>query len=195
MESKLKLAVIGWGDVGKTSIISQFTNKSDLDFTFYKPTTETNEDSYKKQIQIDKINYDLQIIDTAGQEEYDSLKLIYMPKPYDGYLLVYSVKDKSSFENLEILKDEILKKRKLDFLPMVLVGNMTDLESERVVSTEEGNNLANKWGIKFFETSSKIGENLDESFIQLVREVRKFKDDQMNLYKNEKKNEKNCLIS
>jgi small GTP-binding protein len=196
MES-LKLVVVGGGYVGKTSIISKFTNKSDFDSN-YSPTTEINEDSYKKQIQIDKINYNLQIIDTAGQKEYKYLRSRYLlPRESDGFVLVYSVTDELTFKEIKEVYISIMRSKEQDFFPMVLIGNKTDLESERVVSTEEGKKFAKIMGANFFEISAKDGNNLDDYFIQLVREVKKNKveitseTDEKN---NEKNNEINCLI-
>jgi GTPase KRas protein len=93
-----------------------------------------------------------------------------------GFLLVYSIADRRSFEEVQKLRDQIYKSQDKDAdtqkLPIVMVGNKCDLEVDRQVSTLEGQQLAKHWGIPFIETSAKTRLNLDESFFNLVRLIR-----------------------
>ena len=91
-----------------------------------------------------------------------------------GFLLVYSVTAKRSFETIGEMKDKILQSKESDKFPMVLCGNKCDLEEERKVTAEEGRDLAKSWNISFFETSAKSRINIEESFIELVKLVRDF---------------------
>merc|ERR1711862_825368 len=91
-----------------------------------------------------------------------------------GFLLVYSVTAKRSFETIGEMKDKILQSKETEKFPMVLCGNKCDLEKERKVTAEEGKELAKTWNISFFETSAKSRINIEESFIELVKLVRDF---------------------
>jgi len=100
----------------------------------------------------------------------------YFPHQYyykcHGFLLAYSISRRSSFDELGACKEQILRAKDTDSVPMVLVGSFCDLESKREVSTREGEDLARAWGVPFFETSAKTGVNVQECFFQLVREIR-----------------------
>lgn len=115
----------------------------------------------------------LDILDTAGQEEYSVMRDQYINSG-QGFLLVYSVTAKRSFETIGEMKDKILQSKETDKFPMVLCGNKCDLEKERKVTPEEGKELAKSWNIPFFETSAKARINIEESFIELVKLVRDF---------------------
>src|SRR3989338_4164125 len=93
----------------------------------------------------------------------------------DGFLLVYSVIDRKTFEEINDFYEQILRVKDADKVPMVLVGNKCDLESERVISNDEGKQFARQLGIPSLETSAKQRLNVDEAFMALVREVRKSK--------------------
>jgi signal recognition particle receptor subunit beta/rubrerythrin len=89
----------------------------------------------------------------------------------DGFILMYSITDPSSLEDLHIIQEQILRQHDTDSYPMVIVGNKIDLEKERSVSTEEGRELAMKCGAAFFECSAKTRVNIDEVVHELVRMI------------------------
>ena len=89
-----------------------------------------------------------------------------------GFLMVFAITSRSSFEELVGFKDQILRVKDADRVPMVVVGNKSDLESERQVSNQEGGDLARSFGAPFFETSAKTRVNVEECFYQIVREIR-----------------------
>lgn len=92
-------------------------------------------DSYRKQTVIDDEVALLDVLDTAGQEEYSAMREQYM-RNGEGFLLVYAVTSRQSFEEIVLFQQQILRVKDKDSFPIVLVGNKCDLESERVVSTE-----------------------------------------------------------
>lgn len=100
----------------------------------------TIEDSYRKQVTIDDETCLLDILDTAGQEEYSAMRDQYM-RTGQGFLLVYAITSRSSFDEIAAFRDQILRVKDKDKVPMYLVGNKCDLEQERQVTTGEGKNI------------------------------------------------------
>jgi GTPase KRas protein len=118
----------------------------------------------------------------------------------EGFLLVYSITSRQSFEEIMTFQQQILRVKDRDYFPITVVGNKCDLEHERQVSTEgeflccanprawrwdcygtvkltqltEGRALAESFGCKFIETSAKSRINVDNAFYDIVREIRKF---------------------
>lgn len=118
----------------------------------------------------------LDILDTAGQEELCAMRDQYI-RSGQGFLVVYSIQSRISFENVEKFRGQILRvKDEANFFPMVVCGNKCDLPPEtREVTTEMGKQYCDSLGLQFFETSAKERINVNEAFIAAVREVRKFK--------------------
>lgn len=92
-------------------------------------------DSYRKQCVIDDEVALLDVLDTAGQEEYSAMREQYM-RTGEGFLLVYSITSRQSFEEITTFQQQILRVKDKDYFPMVVVGNKCDLESEREVSRQ-----------------------------------------------------------
>jgi GTPase KRas protein len=126
---------------------------------------------YRKQVNIDEETCLLDILDTAGQEEYSAMRDQYM-RTGQGFLLVYAINSRSSFDESHDFRAQILRVKDAEKVPMVLVGNKCDLDAERQVTTQEGEERAKQWTCPFFETSAKTRVNVEESFFQLVREIR-----------------------
>lgn len=89
--------------------------------------------------------------------------------------MVYAVTMKDTFQAVARFYDHIVSVKGKEEVPMILVGSKRDLEEQRQVSTEEGQELAKKLGCPFFEVSAKTKENLDEVFSELVRRVIAYK--------------------
>ena len=106
-----------------------------------------------KTIPVDDKKIKLQIWDTAGQERFRNITKTYY-KGASGVILTYSITDKSSFENVEGWVKSIKENTSEDIL-QIMIGNKCDLEASRVVATKEGQQLANKYNIPFFEVSAK----------------------------------------
>lgn len=134
----------------------------------YDPTIE---DSYRKQVVIDDRVTILDILDTAGQEEYSAMREQYM-RTGEGFLLVYSVTSRNSFEELITYYQQIQRVKDVEYIPVVVVGNKSDLETERQVSFDEGVSLAKQLNAPFLETSAKQAINVEDAFYTLVRLVR-----------------------
>lgn len=134
----------------------------------YDPTIE---DSYRKQIEVDGRACDLEILDTAGVAQFTAMRELYI-KSGKGFLLVYSVTDENSLKELLALREQVLRIKDTDNVPMVLVGNKCDLEEDRVLSIEDGVKVSQDWGlVPFYETSAMYKTNVDEAFIDVVRQI------------------------
>lgn len=140
----------------------------------YDPTIE---DSYRKQCVIDGEVALLDVLDTAGQEEYSAMREQYT-RTGEGFLLIYSITDRDSFKEIKSYQRQILRVKDKDYYPIILVGNKSDLIMERVVAKHEGEALARTFGCKFIETSAKMRVNVDDAFYEMVREIRRYNKEQ-----------------
>ncbi|KCV69838.1 hypothetical protein H696_03311 [Fonticula alba] len=116
------------------------------------------------------------ITDTAGQQEYTSLR-DHQLRHAEGFLLVYSICDATSFDEAKALKEAIerVNEHQTVATPVVLVGNKIDLEADRQVSTRDASAYATELGIPFFETSAKTSHGVEAAFHALITELRKFR--------------------
>jgi GTPase KRas protein len=165
--TEYKLVVVGSGGVGKTALTIQLINRHCIDE--YDPTIE---DGANNRMEIDDEVCLLNIFDTAGQYDYSAMPYGCM-RIGQGFLLVYAINSRSSFDEIHDFRSQILRTKDSDAVPLVLVGNKCDLVNERQVLTEEGSSLAKVWNCPFFEASAKARINVEECFFQLVREIRK----------------------
>lgn len=99
-----------------------------------------------------------------------SCRFSYM-KNGQGFVLAYSIIAQSTFNDLPDLREQILRVKDTDRVPMVLVGNKCDLADQRVITTEQGEALASKFGCKFLEASAKTKVNVEQIFYDLVRQI------------------------
>ena len=140
----------------------------------YDPTIE---DSYMIEVVVNDQQCTLEIIDTAGVDEYSHLRDEWI-RANEGFILVYSISSRPSFTRIQGLYDHIQQIKKSTHphtssqVPIILVGNKVDI-AKRKVSLLEGEDMARKLGCKFLETSAKDGENVKESFCTIVRQLQK----------------------
>ncbi|KAK0518053.1 RAS1 protein [Tilletia horrida] len=92
----------------------------------------------------------------------------------EGFLLVYSITSRNSFDEISTFHQQILRVKDQDYFPVTVVANKCDLEYERQVTSHEGRELAKQFGCRFIETSAKQRINVDEAFSSLVREIRRY---------------------
>ncbi|QFZ28529.1 putative ras-related RSR1 protein [Clavispora lusitaniae] len=176
-----KIVVLGAGGVGKSSVTVQFVQGIYVES--YDPTIE---DSYRKQIEVDGRACDLEILDTAGVAQFTAMRELYI-KSGKGFLLVYSVTDENSLKEMLALREQVLRIKDTDNVPMVLIGNKCDLDDERVLSIDDGIKVSQSWGlVPFYETSAMYKTNVDEAFIDVVRQIMR-KEAQMSAEKKQQK--------
>jgi small GTP-binding protein len=148
----------------------------------YMPTIG---DMYTKDVEVFGAPRHIEIDDTAGQEAYADLKREKLGTG-DGYFLVYSITDDTTFGKLDRVREEILKAHGQPVpaagakatdpattpkIPMVLVGTKADLSSDRAVSEKERNAKARAWGCKSFEVSAKTNTGVAELFDALISDI------------------------
>ncbi len=186
--TEYKLVIVGGGGVGKSALTIQLIRNHFIDeygkcprvlgmwwcWCAHRSFREdpTIEDSYRKQVTIDDETCLLDILDTAGQEEYSAMRDQYM-RTGEGFLLVYAITSRSSFDEISTFREQILRVKDKESVPMVLVGNKADLEDERQVTAQEGIDAGRHYKAPVLETSAKTRMNVEEAFYQLVREIRK----------------------
>ncbi|KAJ2235697.1 hypothetical protein H4R99_007782 [Coemansia sp. RSA 1722] len=161
-----KVVMLGSGGVGKSMITTKFINGN-----FSEDYDPTIEDSYRKQCNVDNAACVLDVLDTAGQEEYIGLR-DYQIRSGNCFVLVYSIQSKETLEEVQIIADRIFQTKNTHEVPIVLVGNKSDCEDKRKVSQQEGRRVAKKIGSGFYETSAKTGVNVEEVFVQCVRRIK-----------------------
>ena len=135
----------------------------------YDPTIE---DTYKKWIKVDGLRCFVEIIDTAGTKQFSAMRDLYI-REGQGFILVYSITSRESLEDVQRIRDQILKIKRCKDIPIVLVGNKNDLSGERVVSRYEGTSMATVFNnCSFMESSAKSAHNVNEIFEDVVRQIR-----------------------
>jgi len=162
-----KIVLIGDTSVGKTNILSKYlSNEFDPDS---KATVgvEFGTKNFKIENNIVKV----QIWDTAGQERYRSITNSYY-KGAKGSLLVYDITNPKTFENLDRWLSD-LKTNGDEKISIILLGNKTDLESERKITLEQGKEKAEFYKLAFMETSALNGNNIERAFNELISDVYK----------------------
>lgn len=160
-----KVVVLGSGGVGKSALTVKFVSG-----TFMEKYDPTIEDFYRKEIEVDGAPSVLEILDTAGTEQFASMRDLYI-KNGQGFVIVYSITSLQTFQDIRTMKEQIMRVKGTDRVPMLLVGNKCDLEHQREVSFSDGANLAQSWGCPFLESSAKSTQNVNEVFIEIVREM------------------------
>lgn len=160
-----KVVVLGSGGVGKSALTVQFVSG-----TFVEKYDPTIEDFYRKEIDVDGSPAVLEILDTAGTEQFASMRDLYI-KNGQGFMLVYSIINAQTFIDVQPLRDQIARVKGSGISPIILVGNKCDMEAERAVTTRDGEMLSSEWGAPFFETSAKTRYNVHEMFSEIVRQI------------------------
>eukprot|EP01125_Pyxidicula_operculata_P007671 TRINITY_DN259_c0_g1_i1.p1 TRINITY_DN259_c0_g1~~TRINITY_DN259_c0_g1_i1.p1 ORF type:complete len:188 (-),score=17.72 TRINITY_DN259_c0_g1_i1:74-637(-) len=169
MSQEYKIVVLGSGGVGKSAITVQFVQS-----IFVEKYDPTIEDSYRKIFEVDGKQTMLEILDTAGTEQFTAMRDLYM-KNGEGFVLVYSIISQSTFNDLSEMREQILRVKDTNKVPMILVGNKCDLADQRVITTEQGQKLAEKFDCAHIEVSAKTRVNIDEVFCSVVRQIPKNK--------------------
>ena len=159
-----KIIVLGNDRVGKSALAVQFI--SGIFIGGYNPTIE---DVYRKEIHVGNNPCIIEVFDTSGTENFSSMRDLYI-KNCQAALLIYSIVEAQSFVDVQLYREEMVAKTKgRNTKPVVLVGNMCDMEDKRVLTSGDGTSLAADWDCPFYETSAKTGHNVEEAFHEAVK--------------------------
>jgi len=161
----LKFLLIGDSGVGKTCILFRFSDDA-FNTTFI---STIGIDFKIKTVEINGKKVKLQIWDTAGQERFHTITTSYY-RGANGIMLVYDITNPKSFDNIEKWLKNITDHAS-DDVERLLLANKCDMEEQRMISTAKGAELAQKNGIKFFETSAKSNNNINDAFMSLAAAV------------------------
>ena len=135
----------------------------------YDPTIEN---TFNKNMKIQGQDYEVLVVDTAGQDEYSIFPTQYTVD-IDGYVLVYSIDSEKSFEVVQALYDKLVDLLGNPSFPLVLVGNKSDLHMNIVVTQATGKNLAQDLKAAFFETSAKDNHCANDLFSNALIQIEK----------------------
>ena len=160
-----KAVILGDSGVGKTALVTRWTTGS------FSPQIRATvgANHQRKRVTIDKQEVDIFLWDTAGQEVFQALTPLYA-RSSSAAIITTSVDLPDSFKNIDKWI-ELLNTSTEELPPIILAVNKVDLESERVVTTEEGQDYADKKGLIFYEVSAKTGEGIDMLFRYLTENL------------------------
>lgn len=182
-----KIVLLGSGAVGKSSLTVQFVQG-----VFVEKYDPTIEDSYRKQIEVDGMACILEILDTAGTEQFASMRDLYI-KNGQGFVFVYSITAQSTFNELREFWEQLTRLKGPDKVPLLLVGNKCDLEEERVVGKDQGRKLAAEFNnCNFMETSARDKNSVNDMFNDIVDQVYRMSEEEEDSRKGRKKRQ--CQI-
>ena len=158
-----KIAVLGQTLVGKSALTFRFINDK-----FPNEHDTTIEDAYSIPAKIDDIQCQFEILDTAGQDDYQTMLDTWINSS-DGFILVYSIDNKESFESTKVRYERILKLKGDQKVSIVVAGNKCDLEDSRKVKKEDAENFCRSNHLTFLETSALKVINVREAFLSCAR--------------------------
>ncbi|KAF7368004.1 Ras-like protein [Mycena sanguinolenta] len=160
-----RLLMVGDGGVGKAALIGRF-----IYGRFFPDYDPTIADSHRKRVVVDDEAILMDILSTHAGEDFGPSD--HAVEMCHGFLLVYSITQRSSFNRIRAYHEDIRRIRGQDALTgVIIIANKCDLETERVVNIQEGRDLAAELGCSFMETSAKQGVNVEEAFMDVVRQI------------------------
>ncbi|KAM4688876.1 GTP-binding protein GEM [Discoglossus pictus] len=176
-----RVVLIGEHGVGKSTLANIFAGVPD---TLENDTDVLGENTYERTLMVDGESATLILIDMWENKAQDNWIYDHCMQVGDAYLIVYSITDKASFEKASELRIQLRRARQTEDIPIILVGNKSDLVRCREVSVSEGRACAVVFDCKFIETSAAVQHNVKELFEGIVRQVRLRRDSKE---KNEKR--------
>ncbi|MHA1402365.1 MAG: Rab family GTPase [Candidatus Helarchaeota archaeon] len=170
IDYKIKIIVLGDPGVGKTTLLLRYVDQAFREL--YIPTTGVQISTKRVKIGDDIIQ--LNLWDLAGEKKFKELQRIYYEGAVEGgVIFAYDITRKKSFESLSNWIEDLQAALTVNVKDIdgTLIGNKVDLKATRQVSIEEGKKLAEKYDLRFFETSALTGENVDEVFHDMAEKV------------------------
>ncbi|KAG0000236.1 hypothetical protein BGZ80_010420 [Entomortierella chlamydospora] len=181
-----KVIMVGSGGVGKSALTLQYMYGD-----FVEEYDPTKADSYRKKVTLDGRDCQIDILDTAGQEEYAAIRDNYY-RSGEGFICVFSLCEYESFMHTQEFKDQISRVLDDDKIPFILVGNKADLTQLRKVNQGDAAARATEWNCPYYETSAKTRLNVDEVYTVLMRKIQQRKESAKDRERKGKKGK--CMI-
>ncbi|KAH0792708.1 Rab family GTPase [Histomonas meleagridis] len=162
-ELKNKIVMLGDTGVGKTSLVKRWVSNA------YRPDQQpTIGAAYSQNIvTIDNVKYKIQVWDTAGEEKYRSMAPIYCQGAF-GAMIVFDFTSKESFENIG---NWVTCLDANGNIPIVVCGNKMDLLADNENKLMDSCQKVNEMGYTFFATSASTGDNVEEAFMELIKQA------------------------
>ena len=160
-----KILLLGDSSVGKSCLLLRYCDDSFQEIHL----ATIGLDFRLKTLEFEGKKIKAQIWDTAGQDRFRAITKNYY-RGANGILLIFDITDRSSFEHIRNWIEQI-KEEAPEQIIIYLVGNKIDNKNNRLVSNEEATKLAEEFGLKYFETSAKSNENVDSTFLGLIKEI------------------------
>ncbi|NXV52693.1 REM1 protein, partial [Uria aalge] len=168
-EPLYRVVLLGDPGVGKTSLVNVFTGVQERDLL-----EQHGGATYERTLSVDGEETTLLVMDTWEPEQRgdENRRRSQCLQVGNAYVIVYSITDRGSFESASELRIQLRRARQAEDIPIILVGNKTDLVRCREVSVEEGRACAVVFDCKFIETSAALQHNVAELFEGVVRQIR-----------------------
>ncbi|XP_077980364.1 GTP-binding protein Di-Ras2-like [Glandiceps talaboti] len=166
MKESKRLVVMGAAGVGKSSLISQFLYNK-----FNERHKETVEDLHTRRFDINNHILHLEVLDTSGSFSFPAMRKLSISTG-DVFVLVYSINDKESLEEVVRLRNQILEQKEGKNPPIILVGNKIDMEEKREVEKDKAELLAYQWDLEHIETSAKQNSNVERVFKEVLKSAK-----------------------
>lgn len=165
-EENYKLYVMGSGGVGKSALTVRLVQNR-----FSPAYDPTIEDSYVKLLTVDGKQVKLDILDTAGQDDFEAIRETYM-RQGNGFIIVYALNDSASFDAIDKFQKDIRLTSGKPDIPIVACGNKCDLP-DRAIDEDEAKSYFSSVKIPYYETSAYKDINVEASFLEVTRLMRK----------------------
>ncbi|CBY09843.1 unnamed protein product [Oikopleura dioica] len=165
-----RILILGNRCVGKTCLVNQLCYERFVER--YRPTIDT---PYKYNLKFNNTIYELDILDSAGMDEYSFIPEDFSANLYDAFVFVYAIDNLESFNIVKQIKDKLEQKRGASLASsqkaVILVGNKTDLNGNRQVTEDEGKQIAKSWNAQFLEVSAKEGSKVRGVFEGTIKKI------------------------
>jgi len=167
----IKITLLGEKNVGKTSLVYRYIENKFRES--YKATLGVN--LLKKDMEIDGDGVSAQIWDLGGQDSFKSLRKLYL-EGANGALVMFDLTERKTFDKLNEWIESFKNVRGEQ--PIVLIGNKSDLDSQRKITDSEASKYAKDNNMELILTSAKTGQNVEEAFIILTKRILKIIENQ-----------------
>jgi GTPase KRas protein len=163
--SKIRIGMFGGGGVGKTALTLRYLRDQ-----FVEEYIPTLADDFSKEIELGGKKLTINIIDTAGQDDFREMRASFY-QSVQGFILVYAITDRNSLFEAEEIHKDICQNLVKTAVPCVIVGNKSDLRDEDSVPVADGVGMAKKLQAIHLETSARTGLNVTEAFNTAIKTV------------------------